>query len=117
VAYFYSNTYNGSTAVLFQFSRIGSDPGAAMLLHNLGQDPGIGEFIDVLPVKFDPKGEFPEKWFVVCHYLLFSKLLELKWPLADLAFVFEIIVAEDLAWRDPTGSKTSLPQLSTPTIR
>ena len=117
MTHFYSNTYNGSTAVSFQFSRIGSDPGAAMLLHSLDRDPGIGEYIDVLPVKFDPKGEFPEKWFVVCRGLLFSKFIELKWPLADLVFVFEIIVTEDLAWRDLTGSKASLPQLSALTIR
>jgi len=37
--------------------------------------------------------------------------------LADLVFVFEILVTEDLARCDLTGSKASLPQLSASTIR
>jgi len=61
------NTYNRFTAVTFQFSRIGNDLGAAKLLEDLDQDEDIGKYIDVLPVEFDPQGEFPEKWFVVCH--------------------------------------------------
>lgn len=69
----YSNTYDGLTAVTFQFSRIGNDSGAAKLLEDLDQDPDVGKYIDVLPVEFDPEGEFPEKWFVVCYKFPFSK--------------------------------------------
>ena len=74
------NTYNGFAAVTFQFSRIGNDEGAAQLLEDLDQDRKIRKYIDVLPVEFDPKGGFPEKWFVVCHNLLFSKFIDLKRP-------------------------------------
>jgi len=83
------NTYNGFAAVTFQFSRIGNDPGAAQLLEDLDQDQEIGNCIDVLPVEFDPQGEFPEKWFVVCHKRLFSGLTGLKRKLTHIIFIFE----------------------------
>ena len=73
------HTYDEFAAVRFQFTRVGSDPGAAELLESLDQDREIGEYIDVLPVEFNPKGEFPEKWFVVCQNLLFSKFINQKW--------------------------------------
>jgi len=60
----------GFDAVTFQFSRIGNDSGAAKLLEDLDQDPDVGKYIDVLPVGFDPEGEFPEKWFVLPKILL-----------------------------------------------
>jgi len=63
------NTYNGFTAVAFQFTRIGNDSGSAKLLEDLKQDQEIGKYLDVLPVEFYPEGEF-DKWFVVCHNLL-----------------------------------------------
>ena len=59
--------YNGFTAVSFQFSRIGNDPGAAKLLKRLGRDKSLRKCIDVLPVEFDPEFLLAEKWFVVCH--------------------------------------------------
>jgi len=62
-----SNTYNGFTAVSFQFSRIGNDPGAAELLQGLDRNESLRKLIDVLPVEFDPKFLLAEKWFVVCH--------------------------------------------------
>ena len=65
--YFYSNTYNQFTAVRFQFSRIGNDPGAAQLLADLDQDPDIGEYIDVLPVELGLEGQLANKWSVVCY--------------------------------------------------
>ena len=73
--YFYSNTYNGFTAVSFQFSRIGNDPGAEQLLNDLDDDKELGEFIDVLPVEFDPEIKLVDKWFVVCHNRLSSELI------------------------------------------
>ena len=73
--YFYSNTYNGFTAVSFQFSRIGNDPGAEQLLNDLDDDEELGEFIDVLPVEFDPEIKLKDKWFVVCHNRLSSELI------------------------------------------
>ena len=76
--YFYSNAYNWFTAVSFQFSRIGNDPGATQLLIDLDDDPDLGEFIDVLPVEFDLKSQLEDKWFVVCHNRLSSKLIDLK---------------------------------------
>ena len=75
MAYLFSNTYNGSAAVSFQFSLIGNDPGAAKLLEELDQDPDVGEHIDILPVEFDLKHQMEDKWFVVCHVLFFCKLL------------------------------------------
>ena len=68
------NTYNGFAAVTFQFSRIGNDPGAEKLLEDLDRDREIGEYIDVLPVEFNPEGEF-DKWSVVCHNQPFFGLL------------------------------------------
>ena len=70
-----SNTHNGFTAVSFQFSLIGNDPDAAKLLEDLDQDPDIGEYIDMLPVEFDLERQLEDKWFVVCHNLHFSKLI------------------------------------------
>ena len=61
------NTYNGPTAVKFQFSRIGNDPGAAQLLIDLDEDPDLGGSVDVLPVEFDLECLFAEKWPIVCH--------------------------------------------------
>ena len=72
--YFYSNAYNEFTAVSFQFSRIGNDPGAAELLKGLDQDLTLGEYIDVLPVEFDLETQIKDP-FVVCHNLLFAKLM------------------------------------------
>jgi len=77
--YLYFNTYKVPTAVRFQFSRIGNDPGAAELLEDLGQDEELGEFIDVFPVEFDREGLLEDKWFVVCYNLLFRHIdLKLK---------------------------------------
>ena len=87
--YFYSNTYNEFTAVTFQFSRIGNDPGAAKLLEDLDKDRDLRESIDVLPVEFDLKCLLATKWFVVCHNQLFSKLIEFKTEVTDLVIVFE----------------------------
>lgn len=75
VVYFYSNTYSGFTAVTFQFSLIGKDPGGAKLLQDLDQDPDIGEYIDALPIEFDPEPQLEDKWSVVCYNRLFSKLM------------------------------------------
>ena len=75
VVYFYSSTYNGFTAVSFQFSRIGHDPGAAQLLIDLDEDPDLGEYIDVFPVEFDLERQLEDKWFVVCHNQLFKLLI------------------------------------------
>jgi len=60
----------GLEAVTFQFSRIGSDPGAAQLLKSLDQDPVIGGYIDVLPVEFDLEHQMKDKWFVLPKILL-----------------------------------------------
>lgn len=60
-----SNTYNGFTAVAFQFSRIGNDSGAAKLLQDLDRDETLRKLIDVLPVEFDPECLLAEKWFYV----------------------------------------------------
>lgn len=75
---FYSNTYTGFIAVTFQFTRIGNDPGAAQLLIDLDEDPDIREYIDVLPVEFGLECLSEDKWFVVCHDMLFSKCILLK---------------------------------------
>jgi len=74
----YSNTYNQFTAVRFQFSRIGNGPGAAQLLIDLDEDRDIREHIDVLPVEFDLERLLADKWFIVYHTRLFSKLSYLK---------------------------------------
>ena len=71
---FYSNTYNGFTAVTFQFSRIGNDPGATKLLIDLAEDQDLGEYIDVLPIEFDLERQLEDKWFVVCHNQIFKLL-------------------------------------------
>ena len=77
--YFYSNTYNEFTAVTFQFSRIGNDPGAAELLEDLDDDPDLREYIDVLPVEFELKRLLEEdKWLLVCHNLLFFKGIDFQ---------------------------------------
>ena len=73
--FFYTNADNGFTAVSFQFSLIGNDPGAAKLLEDLGQDRDLREFIDAFPVEFDLERQPTDKWFVVCHNMLFSKLI------------------------------------------
>ena len=75
---FYSNTYNEFTAVAFQFSHIGNDPGAAKLLEDLDKDRDLREYIGVLPVEFDLECLLATKWFVVCHNLHFSKPIDLK---------------------------------------
>ncbi|PUU80827.1 hypothetical protein B9Z19DRAFT_1063118 [Tuber borchii] len=54
----------GFDAVAFQFSRIGNDSGAAQLLTDLDGDRDIREYVDVLPVKFDPECLLADKWFV-----------------------------------------------------
>ena len=73
--YFYYNTYSGFTAVTFQFTRIGNDPGAAQLLIDLDEDPDIREYLDVLPVEFGLENLSEDKWFVVCLDMLFSKCI------------------------------------------
>jgi len=67
VVYFCFNTYDGFTAVLLQFSRIGNDPGAAKLLEDLDQDPDIGEFISTFSLDLDFELQMEDKWFVVCQ--------------------------------------------------
>ena len=67
MVYIYSNAYNGLTAVTFQFSRIGNDPGAAQLLIDLDKDPDLGKYIDILPIEFDIERQLMDKWWVVCH--------------------------------------------------
>ena len=71
----YLNAYNGLTAVTFQFSRIGNDPGAARLFVHLDEDPDLGEYIDILPVEFDLEHQLRDKWWVVCHNQLFKLLI------------------------------------------
>jgi len=80
VIYFCSNTYNGFAAVSFQFSLIGNDYGAAKLLEDLDEDPDIGEYIDILPVEFDLERRMEDRWYIVCHNLLFSHFIDLKRP-------------------------------------
>lgn len=76
--HFYSDTYNGFTAVLFQFTRVGKDCGAARLLVDLDRDPDLGESIGVFPGEFDLESRPEDKWFVVCHNRPFSKPIDLK---------------------------------------
>ena len=76
--FFYSNTYNGFTAVAFQLSCIGNDPGAARLLIELDQDPDVGEYIDAFLVGSDFERHLEDKWFVVCYNQHFSKLIDMK---------------------------------------
>ncbi|KAG0641329.1 hypothetical protein HOY80DRAFT_1135357 [Tuber brumale] len=71
----------GLEAVTFQFSRIGSDLGAAQLLKKLDQDPVIGSYIDVLPVEFDLKQQMEDKWFVLPKILLGAILPD--WDVQD----------------------------------
>ena len=78
MTYLCYNTYNGPAAVSFQFSRIGNDPGAARLFEDLNQDSDLGKYIDMLPIEFDFESQLEDKWFVVCHNLLFSKPIELQ---------------------------------------
>ena len=75
MVHFCSNTYPGFAAVSFQFSLIGNDPHSAMLLEDLDDDPDVGDYIDMLPIEFDFKDQLRDKWFVVCHNLHFSKLI------------------------------------------
>jgi len=77
---FYSNTYNGFTAVAFQFSCIGNSPGATQLLTELNridpnQDPKIRECVDGFLVGSDLESQLADKWFMVCHYRLFPELV------------------------------------------
>ena len=65
------NTYNGFTAVTFQFLHIGNDSGAARLLIDLDEDPGLRKFIGVLPVVSGPECSLAGKWSVVCQSRLF----------------------------------------------
>jgi len=76
--YLYSNTYNGFTAVLFQFIRVGSDRSTAQLLLDLDQDPDLAEFVGVLPFKFNPEYQPEDKWDIVCYNQLLFKLIALK---------------------------------------
>lgn len=71
---FYSDTYNGLTAVSFHFSRIGNDDGAYQLLKGLDNDLNIGENIDVFDVISDVEGQLDDEWLAVCHYLLFKSM-------------------------------------------
>jgi len=71
----FSNSYNGFTAVSFQFSRIGNDSGAAQLLIDLDEDTDLGDSIDILPVEFDLEHQLEDKWFIVCHNQPFFRLL------------------------------------------
>ncbi|PUU80836.1 hypothetical protein B9Z19DRAFT_973456 [Tuber borchii] len=59
----------GGDAVSFQFSRIGNDPSAALLLIDLDQDPDLREHIDVLPGEFKHQLE-EDMWFVLPKILL-----------------------------------------------
>ncbi|PUU80834.1 hypothetical protein B9Z19DRAFT_973428 [Tuber borchii] len=68
----------GRDAVSFQFSRIGSDPGAAMLLEDLDEDPDLAEYIDVLPSEFDLESLLADKWFVLPKILLGAILPKVK---------------------------------------
>ncbi|KAG0641320.1 hypothetical protein HOY80DRAFT_1135354 [Tuber brumale] len=63
-------TGKGSGAVLFQFSHIGSDPGATKLLVDLDQDGELGKYIDVLRVDFDLECQLKDKWFVLPKMLI-----------------------------------------------
>ena len=74
IIYLYYNTYNGVTAVSFQFTHVGRDPSAARLWMDLGQDTTVGEFIDV----FGLGHWLEDKWTVVCHNWLFSNLISFK---------------------------------------
>lgn len=78
VVYLCYNTYNGSAAVSFQFSRIGNDLSGAQLLTDLDRDSELGEYIDTLPIEFDLERQLEDRWFVVCHDRLFSKPVDLK---------------------------------------
>ena len=102
--WFYSNTYNRFTAVSFQLTLIGNDPSAFQLLIDLVRDPDLGNFIDMLPLDFNPRAASGEdgKWWVVCHNLLFLKRIDLKRKSADFVLIFEKIAIKDLARRDLT---------------
>ena len=78
MVYLCYNTYHGSVAVSFQFSRIGNNPDAAMLFEDLDDDPDLGEYIDTLQIEFDLERQLEDKWFVVCPNRLFSKPVGLK---------------------------------------
>jgi len=47
-------------------------------LEDLHQDPDIGEYIDMFTVGLDLERQMEDKWFVVCHNPLFSKLINQK---------------------------------------
>jgi len=87
--HFYYNTYDVFTAVSFQFSLIGNDPSAHMLLESLylDHDLDIGKYIDVLPLDRHFEPQLVDKWFVVCHTQLF-KLMILNGSPTDFIFVF-----------------------------
>lgn len=85
--YPYLYTYDRFTAVAFQFTCIGNDPGAAQLLIRLKQDPNLGACVDGFLVGSDLERQLADKWFVVCHYQLFSKLAD-RDP-TDLIFASE----------------------------
>ena len=112
-----SNTYDGFAAVSFQFSRIGSDSGAAKLLEDLDGDGDLGGYIDVLPVEFDLKRQLEDKWFVVSYNMLFSGLVDLGRKPHWLDIGFWKIVTEDLDRCNFTWCKASPAQLSSSPIR
>ncbi|KAG0128933.1 hypothetical protein HOY82DRAFT_611482 [Tuber indicum] len=71
----------GSDAVLFQFSRIGNDSGAAQMLTELDEDASLGKYIDVLPVELDFENQLEDKWFVLPKILIGAILLD--WDKGD----------------------------------
>jgi len=76
VVYFDVDTYNEFTAVALQFSCIGNGPGATQLLKGLNEeDPNRETCVDGFLVGSGLESQLADKWFVVCHYQLFSKLI------------------------------------------
>ena len=87
--HFYYNTYDEFTAVSFQFSLIGNDIGAQMVLEGLysNHDLDIGKYIDVLHVDRHFEPQLVDKWFVVCHTQLL-RLMILNGSPTDFILVF-----------------------------
>ncbi|PUU80825.1 hypothetical protein B9Z19DRAFT_682455 [Tuber borchii] len=66
--------------VLFQFTRVGKDPGAARLLRDLDKDPDLGEYIGVLPVEFNLENQLADKWVILRKVLVGAILPGVKPP-------------------------------------
>jgi len=90
----------GFDAVSFQFSRIGNDKGAEQLLIDLDDDTALGNYIDVLPVKFDLEDQLKDKWWMLPKILLGAILPD--WDRDDGRD--QVKVPDHLANEGPTSS-------------